>query len=87
MAGPFDVQTPVADIFNFGVEHAWGHYWITARGTGGPGTQQIHKYLESGTWVASYPQTVSASQSSGFGGMDMEADESANLLFCRQQWW
>ena len=81
VAGPYDVQTPVNDIFSFGVEHAWGHFWVTSRGTGGPGTQQIHKYREDGTWLASYPQTVNATQLSGFGGMDMEADETANTLW------
>ena len=78
IAGPYNVGALGANEC-FGVEEAWGHFWVT--GAGNPTTgwiRMIHKYDHYGRYIASYPQTTN---STGWGGRDMEADEANNLLW------
>jgi hypothetical protein len=82
IAGPFDVQNAPApaNAFVYGVEAAFGHYWVT----GGDGSATlnsglIYKYDLNGALLAQFPQTSIAT--STFGHRDGEADEFANKLW------
>ena len=79
IAGPFDVETPAYDDRCLGVEEAWGHYWVTGGGHTTTGwNRMIHQYDHDGNYIASFPQVTN---STGWGGRDMEADEGAGLLW------
>ncbi len=82
VAGPYDVETAPFDNRCLGVEEAWGHLWVSGRGHTTVGdVYMIHKYDMNGVYVISYPQNVSAANSGGWGGRDMEADAAANTLW------
>ena len=82
VSGPFDVETAVYDNRCLGVEEAWGSLWITGRGHTTLGDNyMIHEYDMTGNWITSYPQNVSAGNTGGWGGRDMEADDAANTLW------
>ncbi len=79
VAGPFDVETGPFDNRCLGVEEAWGHYWVTGAGHTTTGwSHMIHKFDYNGSFLGSFPQTTN---STGWGGRDMESDEGANLLW------
>ncbi len=79
VAGPLDIESGPFDNRCLGVEEAWGHYWVTGAGHTTTGwNHMIHKYDYNGIYVGSFPQVT---QSTGWGGRDMEADESSNLLW------
>jgi len=80
IAGPFDVEAAPYDNRCLGVEEAWGSFWVTGRGHTTIGINyMIHQYDMNGVYITSYPQNVSGTNSGGWGGRDMEADEAAQI--------
>lgn len=76
VAGPYDIDTPTGGVC-LGVEAAWGHDWISARGVASPG-HRIYRFTLSGIVEASFPQTTTSPL---WRHCDLESDPVANKLW------
>jgi len=67
-----------------GVEHAWGNYWISARGaTGAAGSHVIGQFDYSGALLNTVIQQNTGATT--WGVRDLESDEAANKLWGGQE--
>ena len=82
--GPFNVQGPLGLSVCIGVEYAWGHYFVTARGAHGTGTHVIAQFDLSGALLAP-PIFQKNTGGTEFGIRDMVVDEAANKLWGGQE--
>lgn len=77
--GPLDVMTAPFDNRCLGVEVAFGYIWVTGRGDTTIGDdRQIHQYDMAGNFLGNTPQVTN---STAWGGRDMEADDAAGKLW------
>ena len=78
VGGPYDVQTSTATEHNYGVQYAWGYWWVSAEGHGGILPHLIHQFDLTGAYVDSYQIETLLSLT---GPYDGAADESNNRLY------
>jgi hypothetical protein len=78
VAGPYNVEN-AANNGQLGVDHAFGHFWVTARDAAAT-NHKLWKYDEAGVFVKAFDQDI-ASKSSAWGYRDGASDEGANQIY------
>ncbi len=79
--GPINTGTLVGGQRLLGVEHAWGHLWVSGGTAAAAGQQRIWKVTTGGALAGTFNQVTNSPAANFWGGRDGAADEANNKLY------